>query len=739
MTDSSAESRQKTEIRIGGMTCVMCAGAVEKALAALPGVETVAVDLAGGAAFLVHDPGRSGPADWEKAVTGLGYQYLGLAEDPAAAGEAVERRLARSQLGKIAVGFFTAALLMLAMPLHLHLPPWLQLLLAAPALLWTAGPIFLAAGRSLRHRALTMEVMYALGMGVALAASLLVLAGALPGSFLFIDSVVMLATFLTLGRWLEHRARGETSAAIRHLMGLAPVTARVVRDGRELDIPTEAVAAGDTVLVRAGERVPVDGTVTDGESWADESMITGEPLPVSKGPGQPLTGGTINGPGLLRMRAERVGKETFLSGIVRLVRQAQGAKPPIQRLADRVVARFIPTILILALANFLCWFVLLGRPFLFSITTLISVLVIACPCALGLATPTALTVGIGRGAELGILVRDGGSLEAIQRLTTVLFDKTGTLTLGKPSVVAIWPPAAAARVLSLAAAAERGTLHPLALAIEARAREEGLSLPEAQAVSTQAGRGVTATVLEGTVRVGNRTLLGDAGIVRPAALEAEAANQEALGRTVAWVSFREEVIGLIAVADPLRPGAREAVAALRRLGLRVGLVTGDSAGAAAAVAAELGLSESVAEVLPQGQAEAIRLRQAQGERVAFVGDGINDAPALALADVGVAIGTGTDVAMESGELVLVRGDPRLVADAVQLGRRVFAQIRLNLFWAFAYNLVLIPLAAGWLLPLTHRLLPPEVAGLAMALSSVTVVLLSLRLKGFTPRREPPAT
>jgi Cu+-exporting ATPase len=581
--------------------------------------------------------------------------------------------------------------------------------------------------------------MYAMGIGVSFGASLLATFRVLLSrEFLFYDSAVLLATFLSMGRYLEARAKGRTGDAIRRLMGLQPKNAIVVRDGQESEIPVQDVAVGDTVIVRPGEKVPVDGEVTAGTSYVDESMITGEPMPASKKAGDSVVGGTINQNGVLTFVARKVGRETVLAHIVRLVEEAQGSKPPVQRIADRVVSYFIPVVLAIAIAAFCFWYFITGAGLLFALTSLISILVVACPCALGLATPTAVTVGVGRGAELGILIKTGEALERSEKLTVVACDKTGTLTTGKPVVTDIVPAAdgagadAGARLLAVAASVERYSQHPLAAAIAAAASERGLAVPEGAGSETYAGKGVTAKIDGREAAAGSTAFLTERGVALPADMEAKAAAFEAEGKTVVAVGLDGRLAGLVAIADTLKPTTPDAVAAFKRLGLRVVMVTGDNARTAAAIARKAGIDDVVAGVLPKDKAATVRRLQEAGDLVAFVGDGINDAPALAQADVGIAIGSGTDVAVESGQIVLIRNDLTDAAAGIDLSRKVMSRIKQNIFWAFAYNSALIPVASGVLYPFFGITMKPEWAGLAMAMSSVTVVSLSLMLKRYRP-------
>jgi Cu+-exporting ATPase len=536
-----------------------------------------------------------------------------------------------------------------------------------------------------------------------------------------------------MGRYLEARAKGKTGEAIKRLMGLQPKTAIVLKAGLESEVALRDVQIGDVIIVKPGQKLPVDGEVEAGTSYVDESMITGEPLPVLKKPGMSVVGGTLNRNGVLTFTARKVGRDTVLAQIVRLVEVAQGSKPPVQRIADKVVAYFIPVVLAIALFSFCLWYFILGSTLLFAMTTLISVLVIACPCALGLATPTAVTVGVGRGAELGILIKNGEVLERSEKLTVVACDKTGTLTRGRPEVTDIIPlETTVEHLLGLAASAERYSPHPLGAAILARAKERQIVLPESTAFDTLGGKGVAARIDGYEALVGSRAFFAERGLNPSPDVEQRISALESEGKTVVLVALERKILGLIAIADTLKATTPDAVKGFKKLGLKVVMITGDNERTARAVSRLAGIDQVVAGVLPQDKAAAVRKLQEAGDVVAFVGDGINDAPALAQADVGIALGSGTDVAIESAEMVLIRDDLMDAVSGIQLSRKVMARIKQNIFWAFAYNAALIPVASGILYPFFGITLKPEWAGLAMAMSSVTVVSLSLMLKRYRP-------
>jgi Cu+-exporting ATPase len=581
-----------------------------------------------------------------------------------------------------------------------------------------------------------MDVMYALGIGSAYSASVMSTIGVLPGEYVFYEAAVLLASFLMLGRLLETLAKGRTSEAIKKLLGLRAKTATIIRNKKEIEIPVDEVLVNDIVLVKPGGKIPVDGEVVEGESYVDESMITGEPIPSLKTPGDNVVGATINKNSVLKFKATKVGKDTFLFQIIKLVEDAVSTKPPIQRLADRIVAYFIPVVLGVALLSFVYWNFFGTVPdmdnTLFAFIAAISVVVIACPCAFGLATPTALTVGMGNGAEQGILIRNGDALEKPRKVTIVLFDKTGTLTKGEPTVTDIIPlDSDEKELLYLAGSAEKGSEHPLGEAVVRRAEELNVKIVEPKDFSTLTGKGVKAVVDGKSVLVGNRLFMKEAGI-KVDDVESELVRLESEAKTAVIIAAEGKIKGLLAIADPVKETSKTAIAALQRMGKKVAMITGDNKRTAEAISSKLNMDRVLAEVLPQDKAKEVMRLQKSGEIVAFVGDGINDAPALAQADVGIAIGSGTDVAIESGEIVLIKDDLRDVVAALQLSNKTISKVKQNLFWAMIYNTVLIPIAAGGLFPFTGIVFRPEWAAAAMAFSSVSVVTNSLLFKGYVP-------
>lgn len=730
---------EKITIRVGGMTCVMCSKAIEGALAALPGVVQAAVNLGAEKAQVTYNPGLTGIGDMRKAIEEAGYQYLGIEGEDAEIEEQARLKDLREKRNRIIVGFIVGIPLMLLMytPWAMYRAmPWLMFVISTPVFWYVSRPIFEAAWRAVRNRNLNMDVMYGMGIGVSYGASVLGTFGiVLNHEFLFYDSAVLLATFLSMGRYLEAKAKGRTGEAVKRLIGLQPKTATLLKDGDQIEVAVADIRVGDTLLVKPGEKVPVDGRIMAGESFVDESMITGEPIPVLKRPDEVVVGATLNQNSVLTITAEKIGKDTVLAQIVQLVEEAQGSRPQIQALADRVVTYFIPVVLAIAIGAFIIWYAVAGSGLLFALTALISILVIACPCALGLATPTAVTVGIGRGAELGILIKNGEALQVSEKLTVVALDKTGTLTKGGPEVTDIVPLGTDEKtLLSVAASVEQNSDHPLAKAIVGKAKEQGVPLYGAERFDTFGGKGVTASIDGEEILIGNRLFLSEKSAPIDTQIEQRVAGLEGQGKTVVLTVRKESLLGLIAIADPLKETTPEAISRFKALGLKVAMVTGDNARTARAIGQIAGIDEIISEVLPHDKADKVKALQSEAEVVAFIGDGINDAPALAQSDVGIAIGSGTDVAIESGDIVLIRNDLNDAVTAVQLARKVMIRIKQNIFWAFAYNTALIPVAAGILHPFFGVTLKPEWAGLAMAMSSVTVVSLSLMLKRFKPEQ-----
>jgi P-type Cu+ transporter len=774
----------RVTIQISGMTCAACQSRVQKALAAAPGVVDANVNLMTAEASVAYDAAASSPGALVERIRGTGYgaSLPQAGGDPLAEQDAARALEFRELRTKAAVALAAGVVAMVAsMPLmaaHVHLGlgapadpfmrwsmrvldpvlaralPWLYavptqalafglLVLTTAVMAWAGRHFYTRAWAAFRHHAADMNTLVAVGTGAAFVLSLA--ATVAPGFFVargvspdvYYEAVVLIIALILVGNMLEARAKRQTSAALRRLMQLQPKSARVVRDGVERDVPIEQVQPGELIVVRPGERVPVDGELVSGASAVDESMLTGEPLPVEKRPGDRLVGATINGTGGFRYRATAVGADSVLARIVKLMREAQGSRAPIQKLADRISGIFVPVVLSLSIATFVVWYVAAdAAPAVRAFAAAVAVLVIACPCAMGLAVPTAVMVATGKGAQLGVLIKGGEALERAHAVDTVVLDKTGTITEGKPTVtdvvVADGAPVRAGELLALVAAVERASEHPLAAAIVAHADASGGETLEVDGFESATGRGARGRVAGRDVRVGNGAFLADAGIA-VAPLEARAAELATEGRTVVFAAVDGALAGLLGVSDPVRRTSRAAIARLRRMGLDVVMLTGDGRRTAEAVAREAGVERVVAGVLPDGKLAEIARLQGEGRVVAMVGDGINDAPALARADVGIAMGSGTDVAVEASDVTLMRSDLGAVADAIALSRQTMRTMRQNLFWAFAYNVIGIPIAAGVLYPVAGLLLSPVLASAAMAGSSVSVVTNSLRLRRFRSR------
>ena len=741
---------------IEGMTCASCVNRIERFLKKTPGVQDASVNLATERATVRLDPGLAGRDEAVAAVRAAGYEVKPEAviaagsegtaaslADEVTADDLDRERLQRQTLLQASVAIGAAILIMIAMftPQTVVAMMDLNKLILWPATFiqfWAGGRFYRAAWRAGRHGGATMDTLVAVGTSAAWVYSVFVtmypevihLAGLHPETYF--DSSTIIIGLILLGRWLESRAKGRTTGAIRRLIGLQATTARRIRDGVEEDVELALVVPGDLLRVRPGDRVPVDGVVAEGTSAVDESMLTGEPIPVTKSVGDEVIGATINTSGSFVMRAVHVGRDTALARIVDLVQRAQGSKAPIQKLADRISEIFVPIVLVVGALTFVAWF--LGGPeprVTLALTAFIGVVIIACPCAMGLATPTAIMVGTGKGAEVGILIRGGEALEAAGRIDTVVLDKTGTLTLGRPAVSQVLPAPRmdAKRLLDLVASLEVRSEHPLGEAIVRMAREDELGFLRVEAFEAQAGRGIKGRVDGHDVTIGSGRLLDELDIDR-APLTADADAAAAQGATLSWVAVDGALAGLFTITDPVKAESADAIRQMRAMGLDVWMLTGDGRRTAEAVAQQVGipLDHVIAEVLPADKDATIERLQAEGRRVAMVGDGINDAPALARADVGIAIGTGADVAIEASDVTLVGGDPRLVASAIGLSRATIRIVRQNLFWAFAYNVLLIPVAMGVLYPAFGVTLNPALAAGAMALSSVSVVTNSLRLR-----------
>jgi Cu+-exporting ATPase len=746
---------EKVTLPIHGMSCASCVKKVEAALNGLEGVVRAGVNFATERATVEYIPGAVSMGDFRRAVKEAGYEVLevetvgkeDVVDREKAAREAEYRKLKKKLItGVILVipvfilAYWKALGLSNLYDLGREVNFYLQLIFQTPIQFWVGWQFYRGAWKSAKHKSADMNTLIAVGTSAAYLYS--VLAIFFQGLFsvqglaaeVYFDTAGAIIVLILLGRLLEARAKGQTSEAIKKLIGLQAKTARVVRSGQEMDIPVEEVVISDLVIVRPGEKVPVDGIVKEGHSSMDESMVTGESMPVEKNPGDEVIGATINKTGRFTFEATKVGKDTMLAQIIKMVEEAQGSKPPIARLADIIASYFVPAVIGIAIITFIVWYIWGPAPVLtYAVLNFVAVLIIACPCALGLATPTSIMVGTGKGAENGILIRGGEALETAHKLTAIVMDKTGTLTKGQPSVTDIVEATGYRNeyILRFAASAEKGSEHPLGEAILNRAKEENLPLINPKDFRAIAGHGIEASIDGRSLLMGNVKLMSDRGI-KLGELEKKAEELSNQGNTPMFIALDQNPAGIIAVADTLKENSKEAVNALHKMGIEVVMITGDNRRTAEAIAKQIGIDRVLAEVLPEGKASEVKKLQTEGKKVAMVGDGINDAPALAQADVGIAIGTGTDVAMESADITLISGDLRGVVTAVALSRATIRNIKENLFWAFAYNTILIPVAAGILFPFFGILLNPIFAAAAMGLSSVTVVSNALRLKRFKP-------
>ncbi|MBN3889836.1 MAG: copper-translocating P-type ATPase [Nostoc sp. JL31] len=757
-------------LKLRGMSCAACANNIEKAIRSVSGVIDCNVNFGAEQATIKYDRSLANLQKIQSAIASAGYSSDSLQEELLSEeddAEKASRQALQRQLSlKVVVGGVISIFLLLGslpMMTGLNLPlipnflqnSWVQLVLTTPVVFWCGGSFYRNGWKSLKRHTATMDTLIALGTSAAYLYSLFVTIfpkffiaqGLIPHIYYEVAAIVI--TLILLGRLLENRARGQTSEAIRKLIGLQARDARVIRDGKEIDVPIAEVRINDVILVRPGEKIPVDGEVIAGASTVDEAMVTGESLPVKKQPGDEVIGATINGAGAFQFRVTRVGNDTFLAQIVKLVQQAQGSKAPIQRLADRVTGWFVPAVIAVAIATFVIWFNFTGNLTLATMTT-VGVLIIACPCALGLATPTSVMVGTGKGAENGILIKGADSLEIAHKIQTIVLDKTGTLTQGKPTVTDFVTINGTAngnelQLLQLAATVERNSEHPLAEAVVKYAQSQEVSLIDAKNFVANAGSGVQAVVANQLVQIGTQRWLTELGI-NTITLQQYKDVWEAAGKTVILIAVDGELQGIMGIADALKPSSAAVVKALQKLGLEVVMLTGDNRKTADAIARQVGIQRIFAEVRPDQKAAIIQSLQGEIEKfpkskiqnpkskiVAMVGDGINDAPALAQADVGIAIGTGTDVAIAASDITLISGDLQGIVTAIQLSRATINNIRQNLFFAFIYNVIGIPIAAGILFPIFGWLLNPIIAGAAMALSSLSVVSNALRLRNFQPK------
>ncbi|MUL37150.1 heavy metal translocating P-type ATPase [Gloeocapsopsis dulcis] len=749
---------EDTTLKLRGMSCASCANNIEEAIRSVPGVEACSVNFGAEQATVQYNPRQTNLEGIQQAIEEAGYSAYSLQEQEMITGETDAEQAARQAESRklkrrlIFGGVITTILVIGGLPMMtgVHMPwipawlhnPVLQLVLTAPIQFWSGESFYEGAWKAFKRHTATMDTLVALGTSAAFFYSLFptffpeffLNQGLSPDVYYEISAVVI--TLILLGRLLENRAKGQTSEAIRKLMGLQAKTARVIRNGQEIDIPIAEVELGDVILVRPGEKIPVDGEIVDGLSTIDEAMVTGESVPVQKQPGDEVIGATINKTGSFKFRATRIGKDTFLAQIVKLVQQAQGSKAPIQKLADQVTGWFVPVVIAFAIATFIFWYNIMGNVTMALITT-VGVLIIACPCALGLATPTSIMVGTGKGAENGILIKGAESLEQAHKLQTIVLDKTGTITQGKPTVTDFVTVNGTAdsnefKLLRLAASVERNSEHPLAEAVVQYAQSQNVELTDAQEFEAIAGSGVKGFVSEQLVQIGTHRWMNELGI-DTSSLQQQWDRLEYIGKTAIWIAVDGKVEGIMGIADAVKPSSVNAIRAMQKLGLEVVMLTGDNRRTAEVIAQEVGIKRVLAEVRPDQKAATVEKIQSEGKIVAMVGDGINDAPALAQADVGMAIGTGTDVAIAASDITLISGDLQGIVTAIQLSRATIRNIRQNLFFAFIYNVAGIPIAAGILYPIFGWLLSPIIAGAAMAFSSVSVVTNALRLRNFKPK------
>jgi Cu+-exporting ATPase len=749
---------ENRNLKLRGMSCASCANNIEEAIRSVPGVEACSVNFGAEQATIQYNPQQTNLEEIQQAIEEAGYFAYPLQEQEMMSAQTdaeQEARQAESRKLKrrlILGGVITIILVIGGLPMMtgVHMPwipawlhhPLFQLVLTAPIQFWSGESFYQGAWKAFKRHTATMDTLVALGTSAAFFYSLF--PTFFPGFFLnqglspdvYYEISAVVITLILLGRLLENRAKGQTSEAIRKLMGLQAKTARVIRNGQEIDLPIAEVIEGDVILVRPGEKIPVDGEIIDGSSTIDEAMVTGESLPVKKQPGDEVIGATINKTGSFKFRATRVGKDTFLAQIVKLVQQAQGSKAPIQKLADQVTGWFVPVVIAIAIATFILWYNLMGNVTMALITT-VGVLIIACPCALGLATPTSIMVGTGKGAENGILIKGAESLEMGHKLQTIVLDKTGTITQGKPTVTDFVTVNGTANgnelnLLRLTASVERNSEHPLAEAVVNYAQSQGLELTDAQDFEAIAGSGVQGYVSNQWVQIGTHRWMNELAI-DTGALQQHWDRLEYLGKTVIWIAVNSKIQGIMGIADAVKPSSVNAIRTLQKMGLEVVMLTGDNRRTAEVIAREVGIKRVFAEVRPDQKTETVEKIQLEGKIVAMVGDGINDAPALAQADVGMAIGTGTDVAIAASDITLISGDLQGIVTAIQLSRATIRNIRQNLFFAFIYNVAGIPIAAGILFPIFGWLLSPIIAGAAMAFSSVSVVTNALRLRNFQPK------
>ena len=731
-------------LKLNGMHCASCVMNVENFLIRLDGIFDVKADLTSQTARINYDKTKVTVKDMEEVINSLGFEVLGIDGQLEINEDEIYKNDLKDKRNRIIVGFAASAVLMALMYIHWH-PFGLSmgitsLIISILPFLYVSLPTLKAGFNGLVHKNLNMDVMYSMGITVAYISSILGTFNiVLDHSFMFYETAIMLPSFLLIGRYLEAKAKKKTSDSIRELIGLQPTAATLIEldsNGNivsQKEVNIKEIQIGDILLVRPGDKIPVDGEVIGGHSYVDESMINGEPIPKAKRDGEEVFAGTINQDGVLHIKAKKIGSETVLSNIIRLVEKAQSSRPPVQKLANTAVSYFIPTILTIAVVVFLLWYFVFDSTLLFALTTLISILVVACPCALGLATPTAVTVGVGRAAEFGILIKNGDTLENAGKIDVAAFDKTGTITEGQPEVDdVICYGISENELVELAASVEKNSNHPIAKAIVRKASDMNLELIQTSSFENITGKGLKAQVNDKDILAGNKKLLESQDIEIPQSVLEEYGRLEDLSKTIILIGVDREIKGILSLSDKIKANSKRTIEELHKMGIETYMLTGDNKKTASTVAGAVGIDNVCAGVLPENKLDIVKNLQKEDKTVLFVGDGINDAPALTQANIGVAMGNGTDIAMESGDIVVMEGDLENVVAAVQFSKKVMTRIKENLFWAFAYNVILIPLAAGALYAGFGIMFMPEWSALAMALSSVTVISLSLALKGYVP-------
>lgn len=731
-------------LKLNGMHCASCVMNVENFLIRLNGIFDVKADLTSQTARINYDKTKVTVKDMEEVINSLGFEVLGIDGQLEINEDEIYKNDLKDKRNRIIVGFAASAVLMALMYIHWH-PFGLSmgitsLIISILPFLYVSLPTLRAGFNGLVHKNLNMDVMYSMGITVAYISSILGTFNiVLDHSFMFYETAIMLPSFLLIGRYLEAKAKKKTSDSIRELIGLQPTAATLIEldsNGNivsQKEVNIKEIQIGDILLVRPGDKIPVDGEVIGGHSYVDESMINGEPIPKAKRDGEEVFAGTINQDGVLHIKAKKIGSKTVLSNIIRLVEKAQSSRPPVQKLANTAVSYFIPTILTIAVVVFLLWYFVFDSTLLFALTTLISILVVACPCALGLATPTAVTVGVGRAAEFGILIKNGDTLENAGKIDVAAFDKTGTITEGQPEVDdVICYGISENELVELAASVEKNSNHPIAKAIVRKANDMNLELIQTSSFENITGKGLKAQVNDKDVLAGNKKLLESQDIEIPQSVLEEYGRLEDLSKTIILIGVDREIKGILSLSDKIKANSKRTIEELHKMGIETYMLTGDNKKTASTVASAVGIDNVCAGVLPENKLDIVKNLQKEDKTVLFVGDGINDAPALTQANIGVAMGNGTDIAMESGDIVVMEGDLENVVAAVQFSKKVMTRIKENLFWAFAYNVILIPLAAGALYAGFGIMFMPEWSALAMALSSVTVISLSLALKGYVP-------